>query len=112
MGNELENLGLAASLRAAVGPRFRAAARESEGHALGAAQLHGGTVLCLSNARGIVLHISPNAKKVLGDACERAGEFGLTLGALFQPDDPTDVDQLIERYIRTQPGEVFSTALL
>lgn len=50
-----------------------------------------GTVYCLVSRDRRVRQISPNADAVLGDACSRAAELGLSLRELVQPDD---ADQL------------------
>src|SRR5688572_26920228 len=96
MGTELENLGFAASLLAAVVPRRRAT-RAHETQLPGEIQRQAATVSCVCNPRGIVQHISPNATRILGDAADRAAELGLDLVTLLQPENAFEVDQLIHR---------------
>lgn len=113
MSAEPENVSLAASLLAAVVPRLRVGVRDSQAAPGGGpAQLHGGTVACLCDAQGTVLHITPNAREILGEACERAAEFGLSLGVLLQPEDPEDVDRVIQQFLRTDRRDSFSTDVL
>ena len=52
----------------------------------------GGTVYCLVNRAGRVRSVTPNARQVLGEACDRAAEFDLTLAELLQPDHPSELD--------------------
>ncbi|HSL71292.1 MAG TPA: EAL domain-containing protein, partial [Longimicrobiales bacterium] len=108
-----ENLSLAASIFAAVVPRFRGGPRpDGEAHALAPALSHAGTVLVVADAGGVVRHVSPNARPVLGDACERAAEFRLTLAELVQPERASDVDALVARFGLTPPSQSFTLELL
>ncbi|MGH7468425.1 MAG: putative bifunctional diguanylate cyclase/phosphodiesterase [Longimicrobiales bacterium] len=81
-------------------PRLRTGARHV-GELAGSAQLHANTVICLCDAQGVVQYITPNAQRVLGEACERAPELGLTLGALLQPEDPAEGARVTDRLLRT-----------
>jgi PAS domain S-box-containing protein/diguanylate cyclase (GGDEF)-like protein len=100
MAAEPENLSLAASLFAAVVPRRRVGARGGESQIAGPAHLHGATVTCLCDAQGVVLHITQNARHILGEACERAPELGLTLSTLLQPEDPSDGERATRELLR------------
>ena len=111
MGIELENLGFAASLLAAVVPRRRAT-RNHETQLPGEIQRQVGTVICVCTTRGIVQYISPNATHVLGDAADRAADLGLDLVTLLQPENAIEVDQLIVRCASNRSGQPLTFELL
>ena len=82
MDGQPEILSLASSILGAVVPRFKGArAASAESAARGIA--HGATVLVVADPAGTVKHISLNAREVLGEACERAAEFRLSLAELL-----------------------------
>ncbi len=53
-------------------------------------------VLCLTDATGHVKVITPNAARILGDACDRAAELGVTIKDVLQADDPQQVQGLLD----------------
>ena len=111
MDGQPEILSLASSILGAVVPRFKGARAESaESAAPGIA--HGATVLVVADPAGVVKHISLNARDVLGEACERAAEFRLSLVELLQPERSADIDALLERFANTVSGESFASELL
>src|SRR5688572_269062 len=111
MDGQPEILSLASSILGAVVPRFKGArAASAESAARGIA--HGATVLVVADPAGTVKHISLNAREVLGEACERAAEFRLSLAELLQPEHRADIDGLLARFTNTVSGESFSTELL
>jgi diguanylate cyclase (GGDEF)-like protein/PAS domain S-box-containing protein len=80
----------AAMLAILVKPRLRAwMDTDADGRdpGLGAIGTLPGTVYCLVDATGQVRSVTPNARQVLGAACDRAVELDLTLQELLQPDD-------------------------
>lgn len=71
-----------------VRPRLRGWTRGDESRSeLRALQELGGTVYCLVAEDAHVRSITVNARQVLGEACDRAAELGLTVAELVQPDD-------------------------
>jgi len=78
-------------------PRLRPWGRESESDAQKALNQLGTTVCCLLDSTGLVRSITANARIVLGDACERAAELGLSLTELIQPDDPVALSDWMAR---------------
>jgi PAS domain S-box-containing protein len=111
MDGQPEILSLAASILGSVVPRWRGARAESAKSAA-AGIAHGATVLVVADPAGTVKNISVNAREVLGEACERAAEFRLTLAELLAPERPADIDELLERLTHTVSGESFSSELL
>jgi diguanylate cyclase (GGDEF)-like protein/PAS domain S-box-containing protein len=78
----------AALLAILVTPRLRNWVRAPEAEAdLQAINALVSTVYCLVDEACNVRSVTPNARQVLGDACDRAAELGLTLSELLQPDD-------------------------
>ncbi|HEX6065027.1 MAG TPA: PAS domain S-box protein, partial [Longimicrobiales bacterium] len=53
-------------------------------------------VLCLTDATGHVKVITPNAARILGDACDRAAELGVTIKDVLQADDPQQLQSLLD----------------
>jgi PAS domain S-box-containing protein/diguanylate cyclase (GGDEF)-like protein len=111
MDGQPEILSLAASILGSVVPRWKGARGES-GKNAAPNIAHGATVLVVADPAGTVKNISLNAREVLGEACERAAEFRLTLAELLQPERRADVDELLERFTHTVSDESFSTELL
>ena len=103
------NLSFAASLLGAVVPRLRSSSRAED---LAPPIAHSLTVLVICDAAGVVRSITPNARPVLGDACERAAEFNSTLAELLQPEHQGDVEQLVLRFLRMGANETFRSELL
>jgi diguanylate cyclase (GGDEF)-like protein/PAS domain S-box-containing protein len=70
-------------------PRLRGWLQPEPGNTpdMGVVSALSGTVSCLVDQQGLVRSITPNARLVLGDACERAPELQLTLAELLQPED-------------------------
>lgn len=112
LGIQPEPLSLAASLLAAVVPRFRSGPRAEAEHGSPALLEHGSTVFAICDASGVIREITANAKHVLGDACERAGEFHLTLPELLQPEQRAQAEQIVQRLPRTAAAESFTVELL
>src|SRR5262245_34312811 len=111
MDGQPEILSLASSILGAVVPRFKGGRGESAASAAPGIA-HGATVLVVADPAGTVKHISLNARDVLGEACERAAEFRLSLAELFQPERRADIDDLLARFSNTASGETFSAELL
>lgn len=78
---------------ATVPPQLRALFQASE------------SVLCLMDAAGIVRAITPNAARILGDACDRAAELNTSAVELLQPDNIFEVQTLLDDLSRTEPTE-------
>src|SRR5687767_5531648 len=64
------------------------------------------SVLCLLDGSGIVRAITPNAARVLGEACDRAPELGVNAGELLQADNPFDVQSLLDDLSRAEPNDI------
>src|SRR5262249_3133908 len=101
MDGQAEILSLAASILAAVVPRWKTSARAGSGDNAAHDLLNGATVFVVVDTSGIVKHISMNAQHVLGEASERAAEFRLTLTELLQPEHHQEIDSLLQRFTRT-----------
>ena len=69
-------------------------------------------MLLLCDPAGIVKAITPNAGRVLGEACDRAAEFGCSLDELLQPHEPVEVALLLEQFHRSHCSAAFSRELL
>ena len=63
------------------------------------------SVLCLLDAAGNVRAVTPNADRILGEACARAAELGITLAELIQPDSLFEVQTLLDDLSRTDPND-------
>ena len=113
LGVQAEPLELAASLLAAVVPRFRSGTRAEADPAVAPLAENSCTVLAVCDAAGVVRQITANAQQVLGEAAERAGEFRLTLAELLQPEVPAQLEQqIVQRLPRTAAEEAFASNLL
>lgn len=62
------------------------------------------SVLCLVDAVGIVRGITPNAARILGEACDRAAELEVTCGELLQADHPEEVQAAVDELSQLEPG--------
>jgi PAS domain S-box-containing protein/diguanylate cyclase (GGDEF)-like protein len=69
------------------------------------------SVLCLTDAAGNVRAITPNAARVLGDACDRAAELGVTARELLQVDNPVELEDVLDDLSRTDAAEARSWTL-
>ena len=69
------------------------------------------SVLCLTDAAGNIKAISPNAARVLGDACDRAAELGITARELLQPHNPDEIQTVLDDLSRTDPKDTASWTL-
>lgn len=87
-------------------PVLRAPGTDGSTDAARAAQAAGCTVTCLVDADDRVFSITPNASHVLGEACERAPELGLTLAGLLQPEDRSTLDAWLGRARLSSRAEV------
>lgn len=63
-----------------------------------------GVVFCVIDAMGVVQGITPNAARVLGEACDRAAELELNAAELLQVDHPYDLQTALESLSRTEAG--------
>jgi diguanylate cyclase (GGDEF)-like protein/PAS domain S-box-containing protein len=63
------------------------------------------SVLCLLDGNGAVRAITPNAARVLGEACDRAAELGVTLAELLQPDNVHEAQHLLDDLSRVDHTE-------
>ena len=70
-----------------VRPRLRARGRPDQSAEMNCVRGLGSTVFCFVGRDGIIQSITPNARQVLGEACDRAADLGLTFAELTQPDD-------------------------
>ncbi len=59
------------------------------------------SVLCLTDAAGHVRAITPNAARVLGDACDRAAELGITVKELLQAESVAALQDVLDDLSRT-----------
>ena len=105
----IETFVAASSLFAmAIRPRFfgsRASSGDGMAEELRSLLLASPSVLCLTDAAGQVRAITPNAARILGDACERAAELGITTRELLQPDEPQTVQALLDDLSRIDAAE-------
>src|SRR5688500_9822320 len=89
----------------AIRPRkfgARAAAVDTLPVQLGALFQASQSVLCLLDATGAVRAITPNAARILGEACDRAAELGITTVELLQPDNIFEVQSVLDDLSRTE----------
>ena len=102
----IDSLTSASSLLAtAIRPRLFGARPEPTAEL--PAQLHAlfqasQSVIALLDAAGNVRAITPNAARILGEACDRAAELGVTAAELLQPDNPFEVQTLLDDLSRTE----------
>lgn len=64
-----------------------------------------GVVLCVVDPIGVVRAVTPNAARVLGEACDRAAELELNAAELLQVDHPYELQTALEELARTDPEE-------
>ncbi len=69
------------------------------------------SVLCLTDATGRVRVITPNAARVLGEACDRAAELNVTAIELLQPENPFAVQTFLDDLSRTPANQPLTTTL-
>ena len=69
------------------------------------------TVQCVVDGIGVVRAITPNAARVLGEACERAAELELSASELLQADDPYETIAALEQLSRLESTEMRSWML-
>jgi diguanylate cyclase (GGDEF)-like protein/PAS domain S-box-containing protein len=93
----------AAMLVMLVRPRLRARARPDMAAEMHAARTLGSTVFCFIGTEGIVLSITPNAREILGEACDRAAELDLTFADLIQPDHRASLQEWLGRAWLSEP---------
>ncbi|HSJ30186.1 MAG TPA: EAL domain-containing protein [Longimicrobiales bacterium] len=93
----------AAMLVMLVRPRLRTRARPDMSAEMHAARTLGSTVFCFLGRDGIVVSITPNAREVLGEACDRAADLALSFADLIQPDHRTAVDDWTARAWLSEP---------
>lgn len=86
-----------------VRPRLRARARQDMAGEMRAVQDLGSTVFCFTDRKGIVASITPNARQVLGEACDRAADLGLTFADLVQPEDRQRLEDWTRRAWLPEP---------
>lgn len=69
------------------------------------------SVLCLLEASGRVRAVTPNAARVLGDACDRAAELGISARELLQADHAPEVQSLLDDLSRMDAADTRSWTL-
>ena len=69
------------------------------------------SVLCLLEANGRVRAITPNAARILGDACDRAAELGISAKELLQADNAEEVASLLDDLSRMDAQQTRSWTL-
>ena len=112
----IETLSAASSLFAmAMRPRLFGARPEADAAGM-VAQLRtlfqaSHSVLCLMDAAGNVRAITPNAARILGEACDRAVELGITISELLQPDNLPEIQSLLDDLSRTEAHQTRSWTL-
>jgi diguanylate cyclase (GGDEF)-like protein/PAS domain S-box-containing protein len=93
-----------------VKPRIRARLRAEPTVAQRAITELGSTVFCFIGANGVIRSITPNAREVLGDACDRAAELELTFADLIQPESRVRVDDWVCRAWQPEPAPPLTIA--
>jgi diguanylate cyclase (GGDEF)-like protein/PAS domain S-box-containing protein len=63
----------------------------------------GSTVFCFVGTDGVIRSITPNAREVLGAACDQAAELELTFADLVQPEDRHRLDAWVGRAWLPEP---------
>jgi diguanylate cyclase (GGDEF)-like protein/PAS domain S-box-containing protein len=86
-----------------VRPRLQARVRPDMGAEMFAARTLGSTVFCFVGADSVVLSITPNARQVLGEACDRAADLELTLADLIQPEHRPSLEDWLGRAWQSEP---------
>ena len=64
------------------------------------------SVLCVVDGIGIVRAVTPNADRILGEACNQAAELELSLAELLQADHPYEVQAALETLGRAEAGQI------
>ena len=85
----------AAMLAMLVRPRLPGFSRDGTAETFKGVPELAGTVYCLVGEDGRIRSVTPNARVVLGEACDRAAELQLTLAELLQP----EVAQTLEDWL-------------
>ncbi|MBR9989874.1 MAG: EAL domain-containing protein [Gemmatimonadetes bacterium] len=93
----------AAMLVVLLRPRLRTRAHPDMKPEMLAARTSGSTVFCYLGDDGVITSVTPNARQILGEACDRAAELGLTLAELIQPDDRDALNDWLGRARLTEP---------
>ncbi|MEX1182919.1 MAG: EAL domain-containing protein [Gemmatimonadota bacterium] len=70
-----------------VHPRLRPGSKAAAEDPLSQVPALARTVYCLVDHHGLIRSITGNARRVLGEACDRAAELGLNMRELLQPDE-------------------------
>lgn len=63
------------------------------------------SVLCVVDGIGVVRAVTPNAARILGEACERAAALELSLAELLQADHPYEIQSALEELARMELAE-------
>ncbi|HEX6132345.1 MAG TPA: EAL domain-containing protein [Longimicrobiales bacterium] len=93
----------AAMIAILVRPRLRAWVRPDPKAELRAMQETSSTVFCFVAGDGTVASITPSARHVLGEACDRAADLHLSFADLVQPEDPYRLDDWMGRAWLPEP---------
>lgn len=105
----IETLAAASSLFAmAIRPRIfgsRSASGTGTTDEMRALFLASPSVLCLTDAAGHIRAITPNAARILGDACDRAAELVITAKELLQPFEPQEIQILLDQLSLSDANE-------
>jgi diguanylate cyclase (GGDEF)-like protein/PAS domain S-box-containing protein len=62
-------------------------------------------VLTLTDASGRIRAITPNAARILGDACDRAAELSISINELLQAENAFEVQNILDDLSRTDASE-------
>lgn len=93
----------AAMLMMLVRPRLRTRVRPDMASEMRAARTLGSTVVCFIGTDGVVVSITPNARQVLGEACDRAADLDLTFADLIQPEAGVALEDWLGRAWLSEP---------
>ena len=69
------------------------------------------SVLCLTDATGHIRAITPNAARILGDSCDRAVELGITTRELLQPEDPQQIEDMLDDLSRAPAQDTLTRSI-
>lgn len=93
----------------AIRPRLFATRAESATEAatqrLNALMANSLSVLCVVDGIGVVRAITPNAGRILGDACDRAADLEISLTELLQADHPYEIHAALEALSKRDAAE-------